>query len=370
VRLLTLIKGLGAGGAEHLLVSAARLRRRDVFEEEIAYLVGNERTVIPDLAAIGVPTMSLEARHPQDPRLLADLRRLIEHGRYDIVHVHSPYVAGIVRLVLRTIPRNRRPKLVSTEHSLWTSHGRLSRALNSATFSFGDSWLAVSEDVRSTIPRVLRDRVEVLVHGVELDNAEALLSHRNEVRAELGIEADEIAIVSIANYRRLKGHEDLFRAACRLREHGVRARFLLIGWGELEAELVARHEELQLAGYVDLLGYRPDAMQVAAGCDIFALASHYEGLPVAIMEALAVGLPIVATNVGGVPEAVREGIEGLIVPPHRPDLLADAIESLVDDPRRRRQMGRAARQRAHDYDIEAAVRRTEELYLDVCSRPR
>jgi glycosyltransferase involved in cell wall biosynthesis len=111
-------------------------------------------------------------------------------------------------------------------------------------------------------------------------------------------------------------------------------------------------------------------MQVAAGCDIFALASHYEGLPVAIMEALAVGLPIVATNVGGVPEAVREGIEGLIVPPHRPDLLADAIESLVDDPRRRRQMGRAARQRAHDYDIEAAVRRTEELYLDVCSRPR
>src|SRR5262249_3566196 len=156
-----------------------------------------------------------------------------------------------------------------------------------------------------------------------------------------GLEADELAVVTIANYRKHKGYNDFFEAARRLRDRGVRARFLVIGWGPLEPEIIGRHADLALAGYVDLLGYRPDATRVAASCDIFALASHYEGLPVAIMEALAVGLPVVATEVGGVPEAVREGIEGYIVPPHRPELFADAIESLLCDPERRATMGRA-----------------------------
>jgi glycosyltransferase involved in cell wall biosynthesis len=101
---------------------------------------------------------------------------------------------------------------------------------------------------------------------------------------------------------------------------------------------------------------------------LFALASHYEGYPVAVMEALAVGLPIVATAVGGIPVGVREGIEGLLVPPRRPDLLAEAIEALVFDPPRRAAMSVAAAERGRGYDIESAVLRTEQIYHDLAAR--
>ncbi len=148
------------------------------------------------------------------------------------------------------------------------------------------------------------------------------------------------------------------------------ARFFVIGHGPLEAEIHALHSALGLNGYVELLGYRADAIRVAAGCDLFVLASHYEGLPVAIMEAFAVGLPVVATSVGGVPEAVRDGIEGRLVPPSRPDLLAAAIASLVEDAELRGRLSRAATARSHQYDVEVAVRHLEDVYRDLGARPR
>ena len=370
LRVLTLIKGLGPGGAEHLVLFAARVRDRDHFDEEVAYLVPTEPTIAPELEQLGLILHFLGTRHAQDPRWLADLRRLLDQRAYDVVHVHSPYMAGWARLVIRSMPRTTRPRVVSTEHNEWSSHARLTRSLNTATFPLGDAWFAVSEEVRNSIPRLLRDRVEVLVQGIALRDVAPLVAHREEVRAELGLCPDEVAIVTVANYRRQKGYDDLLDAARRLRDRDVRARFFVMGHGPLEADVKARHAQLGLDGYVDLLGYRPDAVRVAAGCDVFALASHFEGLPVAIMEALAVGLPVVATRVGGVAEAVRDGTEGVIVPAHRPDLLADAIEGLVLDADRRSALARAAAARARTYDIESSVRRTETVYREVCSRPR
>src|SRR5262249_47274612 len=154
------------------------------------------------------------------------------------------------------------------------------------------------------------------------DELTPLAAQRSAVRAELGLQSGELAILTIANYRRQKAYPDLFEAARRLRDAAVNARVFAVGHGPLEAEVKALHAQLGLAGFVELLGYREDAMRIASGCDIFVLASCHEGYPLAVMEAMASGLPVVATNVGGVPEAVRDGIEGLIVPPHRPDALA------------------------------------------------
>lgn len=365
IRVLALIKGLGPGGAERLLVSEARVRDRAAFNVEVAYLLPWKTQLVGDLEDLGVRTRCLGVRHAQDPRWLFRLRRLLATERYDVVHLHSPYVAGLARLIVRTLPAARRPKIVSTEHNVWSSHTRATRALNRATFRLGDAWLAVSDEVRASLPERLRDRVEVVVQGIVLADAEQTLEQREAVRAELGVAPGEVAIATVANLRSTKGYPDLLAAARILVDRGVPARFFIVGQGPLEDELRALHSSLGLGRSVEMLGYRTDAMRVLSGCDLFALASHYEGYPIAIMEALAIGLPIVATKVGGVPDGVREGIEGLLVPPRRPDLLADAIETLVRDPERRAVMGAAAAERGRAYDIESAVARTEQIYRDL-----
>ena len=362
IRVLHLIKGLGPGGAEKLLVSAARVRDREAFDYSVVYLLPWKTALVRDLEDLGVPTQCLGVRHEQDLRWLLRLRRLLERQRYDVVHVHSPYVAGMTRLVTRSMPERSRPRLVSTEHNVWSSHTRASRALNTATFPIGDAWLAVSDEVRGSIPVRLQKRVEVVVHGIVMDDVERARAQRDTVRAEIGFRDGEVVVGTVANFRAQKGYPDLLAATRVLADRKVPARFVIVGQGPLEDEIRALHASLGLGGYVDILGYRADAIRVLAGCDLFALASHYEGYPVAVMEALAVGLPIVATAVGGIPEAVREGVEGLLVPARRPDLLADAIETLVRDPVRRVEMGKADARRR--YDIDGAVRRTEQIYRE------
>jgi glycosyltransferase involved in cell wall biosynthesis len=364
-RVLALIKGLGPGGAERLLVSGARVRDRDAFDFEVAYLLPWKTELVQALEELGVGTRCLQVRHEQDLRWLLRLRSLLETERFDLVHVHSPYVAGMTRVVVRTMAPSRRPKVVSTEHNVWSSHTRLSRALNTATFPIGDAWLSVSDEVRASIPKRLQARVEVIVQGIVMSDVDQGVEQRAAVRAELGIEPDEVAVATVANFRSQKAYPDLLHAARLLADHGVPARFVVVGQGPLEGEIRELHASLGLGDYVIFLGYRPDAIRVLTGCDMFALSSHYEGYPIAIMEALAVGLPIVATKVGGVPEGVREGVEGLLVPPKRPDLLAAAIETLVMDPQRRAEMSAAAAERGLGYDIDAAARRTEQIYKDL-----
>ena len=111
-----------------------------------------------------------------------------------------------------------------------------------------------------------------------------------------------------------------------------------------------------------MLGYQPDPLRVLAGCDLFTLSSLAEGYPVALMEALALGLPVVATRVGGIADAVRTGTEGLMVPPSRPDLLGDALVALARDGPRRAAMAAAAATRSRLFDIRRAAERIEAIY--------
>src|SRR5262249_48454261 len=111
-----------------------------------------------------------------------------------------------------------------------------------------------------------------------------------------------------------------------------------------------------------LLGFRPDAVRIMAGCDVFCLASHHEGLPIAVMEAMALGLPIVATDVGGVSELVADQVHGRLVPPHRPDLLAGALVDLLTEERQRASAAAAVQAKSEDLSAEHSIRRVEAIY--------
>lgn len=368
LRVLWLIKGLGPGGAERLLVTAAGARDSAAFDYRVAYLLPWKNHLVPELESVGVPARCLEVRNERDVRWAIALRRLLVEEGIDVLHVHSPYPAGIARVVVRTIPSDRRPRVVSTEHNGWPTFTPTTRFLNGITLAMGDASIAVSEQVRDSVWSRLRRRVETIRHGVPLACIQSQRRERDAARDELGIDPDAVLVGTVANYNMKKDYPTLLHAFRHVASRFPSARFCAIGQGPLENEILALRRQLDLEGVMELPGYRVDAVRLMAAFDVFVLASRVEGLPVVLMEALALGLPVVATAVGGVPEAVRAGVEGVLVPPGRPGQMGAAIGELVTDPDRRAALGRAATRRGEEFDIASAVERIESIYRQVAGR--
>jgi glycosyltransferase involved in cell wall biosynthesis len=362
IRVLLVIKGLGPGGAERLLVSAAAALDPSAFEVEVAYVLPWKDALVPELEALGVTVHCLGGDDPRDPRWVLRLRRLLASQRYDVVHAHLPVAACAARLAGRSLGR-RRPLVVTTEHNAWSTYALPTRIANAVTAVLDDATIAVSDEVRQSIwwPGVRR-RTESVVHGVDGERVREALRHRESARAELGAASGDVVIGTVANLRAQKGYPDLLDAARLVLDRAPQARFFAVGQGPLEEQVRARHAELGLGERFRLLGFRPDATRLLAGADVFVLASLYEGYPVALMEAMALGLPVVATAVGGVGQAVHHGVEGLLVPPRHPDLLAEALAGVVGDPTSRAGLAAASRARGADFDVARSVRRMEETY--------
>ncbi|MGH2636009.1 MAG: glycosyltransferase [Actinomycetota bacterium] len=359
-RVLLLVKGLGRGGAEQLLVSAARHLDRTRFDYEAAYLLPYKDALVDDLRAAGLPVACLSGA--RGIGWLGRLRSLVRRRRIDLVHVHSPYAAIGARLAL---PRG--PKLVYTEHNVWARYHPATRWANLATFPRNDHVFAVADDVRASIvyPRGISflqmPPTETLHHGIDLDRFPAPGSS-NGVRAELGIADGAPLVGTVANFKAHKAHDVLLRAAVRVRRDVPDVRFVLVGTGPLEDEVRREAHAIGVGDQVVFAGFREDVPRVAAAFDVFALPSTYEGLSIALLEAMALGKPPVVTRVGGLPEVVDDGVSGLLVPSGDPEALATQIVRLLRDPKMRADMGEAARRRAGAFDIRRAVRRTEEVY--------
>ncbi len=325
-RVLHLIKGLGPGGAEALLVAQAAVDVPGI-SSSVAYLVPAKSHHVAALEAAGWSVSCLDAPRTWDPRWLLRLRRLLVDERIDVVHGHSPLVQALARMVRSTIPRGRRPASVYTEHNEWGRHRSGTRLLNRWTMRREDRVLAVSDAVR----RSMRTRASAEVDAMDedLDEVSALKSERAGVRAELGLADDAIVIGIVANHRREKGYEVLIEAAVDVTRRRPDVVYLAVGQGPLEQAHRDLADASGLGERFRFLGYRPDARRVMAGFDLMTLSSHHEGLPVTLMEASALGLPVVATAVGGVPEAV-DPERSLLVEPGNPSRLASAHVEMVE----------------------------------------
>ncbi|MFM7061240.1 MAG: glycosyltransferase [Actinomycetes bacterium] len=365
IRVLWLVKGLGPGGAERLMVAAAGAHDRSVVSLRTAYLLPWKDALVGDLERLDVACTCLEVRDERDVRWAARLRRLLVEHPVEVLHAQSPYPAGIARLVTRTLPRRVRPRLVYTVHNTWTSFSTPTRWLTGATYGLDAADIAVSEVVRATLPPRARRRTETLPHGIDLAGVRAQRSARAAIRAELGLAPDEIVVGTVANFRAQKDYPNLLATARLLADRGVPVRIVAVGQGPQEAETRALHASLGLGDRVILTGRRDDAVAVMAACDAFVMASNNEGLPVAIMEALALGLPVVATSVGGIPEAITDGVDGLLVPARDPQALAAALTRIVTDPALRARLAGGATSTGDRYDIRATTARLEAIYRGV-----
>jgi glycosyltransferase involved in cell wall biosynthesis len=344
-----------------LLAAQVSEGQDDAFAYEVAYLLPHKDALVAGMEAQGVTVTCLDARGAGDVRWIFRLRRLLQERQIDVVHAHSPVSAAFTRVINWTISRSRRPWMVTTEHNLWQSHVRLTRLASSLTATGDDARLAVSSAVRASMPVRLQANTEVVRQGIDVDAVAAKRAERDDVRRELGLDG-RLAVVTVANLRATKGWLDLLQAARRVLDRVDDVVFLGVGQGPMEQEVRDLHEQLGLGDRFRLLGFQPDAVRIMAACDLFCLASHYEGLPVSVMEAMTLGLPIVATAVGGLAELVVDGVDGRLVPPHRPDLLSRALVELLTDEKARLSASVAVRSKSTTLSAEHSIRRVEAIY--------
>lgn len=372
VRVLWLIKGLGPGGAERLLANAAAVHHHDRYTIECGYVLPEKRHLVGELEAADVKCHCL-SRRANDFLWPLRLRRLIARGNFDLVHFHAPLLAGIGRLAIRTIRRRRRPAIITTEHNAWTAYSTPTRLLNRFTSRLDDRTFAVSAEAAASMRWPARGKAEVLHHGIDIEAAKAVLSDREAVRKavreELGLQTDHFVVGTVANYREQKDYPTLLEAA-RLASDGVPGfRLVAVGQGPLAAEVEAARTRLGLDETVILTGYRADAIRVMASFDVFTLSSRYEGLPVALMEALALGLPVASTSVGGVAETLTDEVDALLTPAGDARALAAAWCRLGNDASLRDRLSRAALLKSTQFDIRRAVAVLETAY-DAAARTR
>ena len=352
VRVLWLTKGLGPGGTERLLVELARTMDRSQVDVRAAYVLPWKDHLSGELEAAGVVTTCLSLRR-RDPLWAWRLRTLL--GQVDVVHAHAPAPAAAARLVARTLHRQQRPAVVVTEHNTQGSYRRLTRWTNRVTGGRDAATWTVTEEARASLRGAAAQRAEVLVHGLDIEG----IRHRDgrsrqEIRDELGLADHDVVIGTVANFRSQKDYPNLLAAARELVDREVAFRVVAVGQGPLEDEITARRDALGLTDHVVLAGFRPDAVDVLRACDGFVLASAWEGLPVAVMEAAALGLPIVATRVGGVAEHLDDA-DAILVPPHDPSALASGMATIVGDAARRAELAAASRAAAERFDIRRAA---------------
>lgn len=359
-RVALLLESDGPGGAEQMLLNLAselRLRGHGVVPVGPAEGEGwlparfRERGFEPESYRLG---------WPMDPRCLADLTGIFRRRDVDVVHSHEFSMAVFGAAAARITGRRH----VITMHGGRYYAGRWRRrAVLRWAFRASDDVVAVSAATRDDLARTLgveRTGIRVTPNGVH-----PLEGSPEPVREELGTANGELLILAVGNLYPVKGHDTLVRALARVRgsRPELRWRAAVAGRGEEEARLKSLAADLDVGDRIRFLGFRDDIDDLLAACDVFALPSRSEGLPLALLEAMHAGAAVVATDVGGVPEVVTAGREALLVPPDRDEALASALIRVLEDERLRRRLGRRARRKARErFSVGAMADAYEDLY--------
>lgn len=232
-----------------------------------------------------------------------------------------------------------------------------------------ESILAISGGVREALIRsgVPASRIRIVPSGIDLEPFQAPFD-RPAARRRLGLGDGELLILQIAALAPHKSQTDLLRAAASARAQRPGLRFWIAGEGPLRAELEAEHRALKLGEAVRFLGFRDDTTDLLRAADLFVISSYLEGLGTSILDAMAAGLAVVATRVGGIPEVVAHQETGILVPPRDPEALANAILDLAGDPERRAAFGVRGQERVRAFSADVTAERTRGAYLEALGR--
>lgn len=367
-----ILNELRAGGAESLVAQMARYHEkfspvcvccRTPVNSHLERIVQSTGT---PLYFLQVPEVRLGwLRNPELDKLMRAYRPCVVH-----THLGGLSYAWSLSIIHRT------PVRIHTVHNIahqeiGASVGRRVRLLAFRYRIGGFVPVAIAQEVARTIEQLYGYKnPPIIPNGISMEDYAPNSEQGSRVRQELGVEPSAVVILHAGRFTEQKNHALLLRAFARL-QSSQPLYLLLAGGGELLEPMQQLARELGMAERVRFLGVRSDIPAILNAADIFTLPSRYEGNPMSVMEAMAAGLPVVATAVGGVPELVEEGVSGILTPNEDLEALVVALQRLVDNAVLRRQMGEAALRRAREkFDIRHTVRAYEDLYESILQRRR
>lgn len=358
LRIVHTVSSLQSGGMEHLVLRLVEAQRRRGHEAAIVAL--RDGPLAEPARARALPFTVLDG--PKPVRVAQAARAFLRY-QPDVLHAHNPtslHYATVGALLTRAA-------LVYTDHGQTRGVARVPRWIE---WRMVDAAVGCSRDTADRIAApTFVPRAAPILNGVDVPGPPAP-ERRAGLRAALGCPDAALIGVVPANLVAIKGHDVLLRALARVRDRGVATTVLLLGDGDQRPRLGALADALGLADdRLRFLGFCRNVPDLLAAADYMVLASRDEGLPLAVLEAMAAGLPVVVTAVGGLLELVEPDVHGLVVPADDPAALAAAIERLAGDPALRRRLGAAAcdRVRAH-FSLASTADAYERLYRDVVAR--
>jgi glycosyltransferase involved in cell wall biosynthesis len=363
LRVLYTVNRMDLGGSQTHLLQVLRLLDRRRFEPLLCCLTG-KGALLERARESDVTVVSLGLGGLKSPRALATvirLARVMRTARIDIAHNYLERANVVGALAARAA---RVPVVLTSKRGCHERRGlalagaRLSNRLADCVTTNADAVRAFVHDNESCP----LEKMVVIPSGVETDRFTPLAP--GDYKARIGVASDRLVVGTVTRQRVRKGVEEFLRAMAVVRERLPAACAVVVGEVDLDEPLAALVRALGLDGHLHLLGRRSDMPEVLAALDLFVLSSHDEGMSNAVLEAMAMEKPVVATDVGGTPEAVQAGRTGLLVPAKDPTALAHAIVQLLTTPARARAaMGERARAAVVErFSARAMVRQMEDLY--------
>jgi glycosyltransferase involved in cell wall biosynthesis len=371
LRVVTLVDRLGTGGAERLAIQTTtrldpeRFDRTLVASRDFDVAVSKQHVAnaLADLRAADVRVIGLKRTSARQVWAWWPFYRLLRRERVDVLHAHK-FGSNLWGTIVGRLARV--PVIVAHEHT-WSYEGQpLRRLADRAVIArWSSAFVAVSREDQRRMIEVEHIRPQdtlFIPNGIPAPPA----ASGADVRAELGIAADVPVIGTVSVLRPQKALDVLLRASRILVEDFPGLRVLIAGEGDRREALEQLTDELGLGDTVMFLGVRTDVPDVLAALDVAVSSSDYEGSPLSVMEYMEAARPVVATRVGGIPDLIDDGEQGLVVEPQDPAGFAAAVAQLLRDPERARRMGERGRERRRtEFDIDVMVRRLEALYEEL-----
>jgi L-malate glycosyltransferase len=365
-RVFHLIKGLGRGGAEKLLSEGIRYADAENFNYGYGYFLDWKNALVKDLEEMAAPVHCFRSNTAPGMLLSAPrVAKYLKDWRADLIHCHLPMagISGRFAGRLANIP------VIYTEHNVQQRYHRMTRIMNRWTWHWQAGVVAVSNEVAASIRSSMDSSVPVYVvqNGIAADAFVRSMGDRIAIRSRFQIPQDAFVVGTVAGFRRQKNLNGWVKAARMIRDRHPNIHFLVVGEGPLRSTIEKEIDSCDLRANVHLTGIQENVVPMYSAMDLYMISSIFEGLPISLLEAMAMRLPVVSTPAGGIPEVLIDGVTGYIVDFQDIGQLAKKTISLINNHNLCTTMGEEGRSVIEkQFGIKKMVRELERIYLSIC----